>query len=132
VLIKKAIKLEKGSPKPHVRQGRQAHPRAGEEIAKMKMPDLTASRPGRRGPNHRRLRPLDGHHGGRSLTMAKLTKTQKALVGKVDRNKVYPLGDALELVKRLRHRQVRRVDRRGRAARRRCQEEPTRWCAARS
>ena len=31
--------------------------------------------------------------------MTKLTKKQKALVGKVDSNKLYPLGDALELVK---------------------------------
>jgi large subunit ribosomal protein L1 len=31
--------------------------------------------------------------------MAKLTKKQKALVGKVDSNKLYPLSDALELVK---------------------------------
>ena len=31
--------------------------------------------------------------------MAKLTKRQQALQGKVDRNKLYPLGDALALVK---------------------------------
>jgi large subunit ribosomal protein L1 len=31
--------------------------------------------------------------------MAKLTKKQKTLVGKVDSNKLYPLSDALELVK---------------------------------
>jgi large subunit ribosomal protein L1 len=31
--------------------------------------------------------------------MTKLTKKQKTLVGKVDSNKLYPLGDALELVK---------------------------------
>ena len=31
--------------------------------------------------------------------MAKLTKKQKTLVGKVDSNKLYPIGDALELVK---------------------------------
>jgi large subunit ribosomal protein L1 len=31
--------------------------------------------------------------------MTKLTKKQKALVGKVDSNKLYPLSDALELVK---------------------------------
>jgi large subunit ribosomal protein L1 len=31
--------------------------------------------------------------------MTKLTKKQKALVGKVDSNKLYPIGDALELVK---------------------------------
>jgi large subunit ribosomal protein L1 len=31
--------------------------------------------------------------------MTKLTKKQKTLVGKVDSNKLYPIGDALELVK---------------------------------
>ncbi len=31
--------------------------------------------------------------------MTQLTKKQKALVGKVDSNKLYPIGDALELVK---------------------------------
>jgi large subunit ribosomal protein L1 len=31
--------------------------------------------------------------------MSKLTKKQKALVGKVDSNKLYPLGDAITLVK---------------------------------
>lgn len=42
VLIKKAIKLEKGSPKPHTdKVGRLTRVQA-EEIAKAKMPDLTA------------------------------------------------------------------------------------------
>jgi large subunit ribosomal protein L1 len=31
--------------------------------------------------------------------MSKLTKKQKTLVGKIDSNKLYPIGDALELVK---------------------------------
>ena len=31
--------------------------------------------------------------------MTKLTKKQKAQVGKIDSNKLYPLGDALGLVK---------------------------------
>jgi large subunit ribosomal protein L1 len=31
--------------------------------------------------------------------MAKLTKKQKALDGKVDSNKLYPLGDAFGIVK---------------------------------
>jgi large subunit ribosomal protein L1 len=39
--------------------------------------------------------------------MAKLTKKAKALQGKVDSTKLYPLDDALTLVKELRHRQVR-------------------------
>jgi len=31
--------------------------------------------------------------------MSKLTKKQKALVGKVDSNKLYPLTDAISIVK---------------------------------
>ena len=43
VLIKKALKLEKGSPRPHTdKVGRLTRAQA-EEIAKMKMPDLTAA-----------------------------------------------------------------------------------------
>jgi large subunit ribosomal protein L11 len=43
VLIKKALKLEKGSPRPHQdKVGRLSRAQA-EEIAKTKMPDLTAS-----------------------------------------------------------------------------------------
>jgi large subunit ribosomal protein L11 len=43
VLIKKAAKIEKGSPKPHVdKVGRISRAQA-EDIAKAKMPDLTAA-----------------------------------------------------------------------------------------
>jgi large subunit ribosomal protein L11 len=43
VLIKKAAKIEKGSPRPHTdKVGRISRAQA-EEIAKAKMPDLTAS-----------------------------------------------------------------------------------------
>ena len=40
--------------------------------------------------------------------MAKLTKRQKALEGKVESTKLYPLDNALAIVKELRDRQVRR------------------------
>jgi large subunit ribosomal protein L11 len=43
VLIRKAAKIEKGSPRPHTdKVGRITRAQA-EEIAKMKMPDLTAA-----------------------------------------------------------------------------------------
>jgi large subunit ribosomal protein L11 len=43
VLIRKMLKLEKGSPRPHTdKVGRLTRAQA-EEIAKMKMPDLTAA-----------------------------------------------------------------------------------------
>ena len=39
--------------------------------------------------------------------MAKITKKQKALAGKVDSNKLYPLADAHRHRQGSRHRQVR-------------------------
>jgi large subunit ribosomal protein L11 len=42
VLIKKAIKLDKGSAKPHVDKVGKLTRQQAEEIAKIKMPDLTA------------------------------------------------------------------------------------------
>lgn len=42
VLIKKAIKLDKGSPKPHLDKVGKLTRQQAEEIAKIKMPDLTA------------------------------------------------------------------------------------------
>ena len=43
VLIKKAIKLEKGSPRPHTDKVGKLTRAQAEEIAKTKMPDLTAA-----------------------------------------------------------------------------------------
>jgi large subunit ribosomal protein L11 len=43
VLIKKAIKLEKGSPKPHTDKVGKLTRAQAEEIARAKMPDLTAA-----------------------------------------------------------------------------------------
>jgi len=43
VLIKKALKLEKGSSKPHTDKVGKLTRAQAEEIAKVKMPDLTAS-----------------------------------------------------------------------------------------
>jgi large subunit ribosomal protein L11 len=43
VLIKKAIKLDKGSPKPHTDKVGKLTRKQAEEIAKTKQPDLTAA-----------------------------------------------------------------------------------------
>ena len=43
VLIKKAAKIEKGSPKPHIDKVGKITRGQAEEIAKAKMPDLTAA-----------------------------------------------------------------------------------------
>ena len=43
VLIRKALKLEKGSPRPHTDKVGKLTRAQAEEIAKIKMPDLTAA-----------------------------------------------------------------------------------------
>ena len=43
MLIKKAIELEKGSPKPHTDKVGKLTRAQAEQIAKAKMPDLTAA-----------------------------------------------------------------------------------------
>ncbi len=43
VLIRKALKLEKGSPRPHIDKVGKLTRAQAEEIAKTKMPDLTAA-----------------------------------------------------------------------------------------
>ena len=43
VLIRKALKLDKGSPKPHTDKVGKLTRKQAEEIAKMKQPDLTAA-----------------------------------------------------------------------------------------
>ena len=43
VLIRKALKLEKGSPRPHTDKVGKLTRKQAEEIAKMKQPDLTAA-----------------------------------------------------------------------------------------
>ena len=68
VLIKKALKLDKGSAQGAPRQGRQDHarPARGHRQDQDEGPD--GGRPGRRGEDDRRIGPLDGRHGGRGLT----------------------------------------------------------------
>jgi large subunit ribosomal protein L11 len=43
ILIKKAAKIEKGSPRPHTDKVAKITRAQAEEIAKVKMPDLTAA-----------------------------------------------------------------------------------------
>ncbi|MEY4113290.1 MAG: hypothetical protein RL082_1797 [Pseudomonadota bacterium] len=80
ILIKKAAKIDKGSPRPHTDKVGKITRAQAEEIAKLKMPDLTAA-------------DLD------AAVRSKLSKRVKAIQSKVDRNKFYPLDDALVLVK---------------------------------
>ena len=68
VLIKKAIKLDKGSAKAHLDKVGKITPRParGDRQDQDEGPD--GGRPGRRGEDDRRIRPLDGRHGGGGLT----------------------------------------------------------------
>jgi hypothetical protein len=99
ILIKKAAGIQKGSAEAPYRQGRQDHPAQCEEIAKAKMPDLTAAdidaavvpSPA---PPAAWASPWRACNHGESLS-----KRVQALRAKVDRNKAYPLTEALTLVK---------------------------------
>ena len=106
VLIKKAAKVDKGSQKPHTRQGGQADARAGRgnRQGQAARPDRRRSR--RRRAHDRRQRPQHGHHGRRGeVIMAEqqghraCPKRMKTVRGKVDRSKTYSVDDALKLVK---------------------------------
>src|SRR6185369_8335804 len=88
------------------RQGRQAHARPGRGDRQGQAARPHRRRPRGGGPHRRRHRALDGHHRGRDrLTMAtdnrqpKLTKRQKATAGKVESTKLYPIDNALAIVK---------------------------------
>jgi hypothetical protein len=122
VLIKKAASSTRVRQSAHTDKVGKITRAQLEEIAKTKMKDLTAADLDARRAHHRRLGPLDGHHGGGSVIMAKLTKRKgPAPQGRHDQA-VPARRRPGPLVKELRHRQVRRVDRRGRATRRRRQE----------
>jgi hypothetical protein len=84
VLIKKAAKIDKGSGKPHLQKVGKVTRAQLEEIAKTKIKDLTAADLDG-GEDHRRLRPLDGHHGGRGLTWQSSPRRQKALQARSSR-----------------------------------------------
>ena len=97
-LIKKAIKLEKGSARPHTDKVGKITREQLEEIAKTKMKDLTAA------DLDAAVRTIAGSARSMGVSvegvyMSKLTKKQKALEGKVDSTKLYPLVDAIGIVK---------------------------------
>ena len=68
------------------------------EIAEQKMKDLNCDTARSRRQDDRRLRPLDGHRSGGRLTMAQGKRYTKAREG-VDRDKLYPLEEAVKMVK---------------------------------
>ena len=97
-LIKKAIKLEKGSSNALKTKVGKITREQLEEIAKTKMKDMNAANV------DAAVRTLAGSARSMGVTveglyMAKLTKMQKALQGKVDSTKLYAFADAVALVK---------------------------------
>ena len=66
ILIKKAAKIDKGSPRPHTDKVGKLTRAQAEEIAKMKMPDLTAADLEAAVRTDRRQRPQHGHRRRRS------------------------------------------------------------------
>jgi len=73
VLIKKALKLDKGSPRPQ-----------SDKVGKL---------------YHRWFRTLHGRACGGHLIMAKLTKRQQTQQGKVDSLKLYTIDEAIGIIK---------------------------------
>ena len=96
--IKKAAKLESGSKTPGrdkagtVTKAQVKRDRRAEDEG----PELRHHRS--RDEDDRRLRPLDGHRGEGVSAMANGKRTTKAREG-VDREKLYPLDEAVKMVK---------------------------------
>jgi hypothetical protein len=82
------------------RQGRQDHPRTGGGHRQGQNARSNCRESGIRCANHRRQRAQYGHYRGRDLIMAKLSKRVRAIRAAIDRTKAYPVGNALELVKK--------------------------------
>ena len=99
VLIRKAAKLEKGSPRPHTDKVGKITRAQAEEIAKSEDARPHGGRSGRRGPHDRRQRTQHGRDRG-GLRQMKPTKRQKTLAGVVQPGKLYPVAEALDLVKK--------------------------------
>ena len=98
ILIKKAIKLDKGSATSAQGQGRQDHARSARRNRQDQDERHDRCRSGCCRSYHRRFCPLDGRECGGRVNVQADQKT-KDLAGKVDSNKLYPLADALGLVK---------------------------------
>ena len=97
--IKKAAKLESGSKTPGRDKVGAVTKAQVKEIAEQKMKDLNCRHDRGRHEDGGRLRPLDGHRGSGVTAMANLGKrTTKAREG-VDREKLYPLEEAVKMVK---------------------------------
>ena len=98
ILLKKAAKLEKGSGEPNRNKVGKVTRAQLEEIAGVKMADLNANDMGRRREHHRWNRPIDGHRGG-GVGMPKSSKRYLETAETVDRDKLYEVGEAVELIK---------------------------------
>ena len=96
--LKKAAKLESGAKAPGRDKVGKVTKAQVKEIAEQKMKDLELQHDRRRDADDRRLRPFDGHRGWGVRAMPHGKRTLKAREG-IDREKLYPLDDAVKLVK---------------------------------
>ncbi len=76
VLIKKAAKIEKGSPKPHTDKVGNDHARAGRGNRQGQDARPHRRRHGRSGANDRRFCPQHGHHRGGPLNDSRVQTRQ--------------------------------------------------------
>ena len=90
VLIKKAAKIEKGSPRPHTDKVGKHHPRAGRGDRQDEDARPHRGRSGCRGAHDRRQRPQHGRRSGGRRNMAHDSKRYKALRAKVERTQALP------------------------------------------
>ena len=159
-LIKKAAGVDKGSGEPHkTKVGSSPRPRSARS-PQTKMPDLNADHDRGRREDHRRHRPLDGHHGRVELdhaalrythqwqglrgpltttsnTEEKINEAQQGIprgrrARSTSDSAVQPGGGGRRWPSRHQVDQVRPDRRGGAAARRRPAQGRTRWSAARS
>ncbi len=115
-LIKKALGLDKGSAVPHKDKVGKLSREQLRSIAETKMPDLNANDDRGRREDHRRHRPVHGHHRRRvrpfptpwegrfrpahhKETDMQRSKAHKDAEAKIDRDKLYSPAEAAKLAK---------------------------------
>ena len=98
VLLKKAAKIDKGSGEPNRNKVGKVTRAQVEEIADDEDGRPQRERHGRRGEDHLGNGPLDGPGGG-GLVMPKSSKRYLKGSETVDRDKLYGLEEAVELIK---------------------------------
>ena len=97
--IKKAAGLQSASKAPGRDFVGSVNKKQVREIAEQKMKDLNCDVDRGGHEDGRRLRPFDGHHGVGVRNMVAIAKRVKAAREGIDREHLYPIAEAIKLVK---------------------------------